>query len=456
MPYDTLIKGGQVVIPGQGVKEVDLATKGGRIAAIMERGASIEASTTIDATGLYVLPGALDTHTHWGLRANFGFQCEASSQLAAVGGITTALVMHIMEPGEFSKLKLEGEENSVIDFAFSPTIFNDATADFIEEAIEQWGCTSFKFFMTYRNIAGSHPGDDWNELTDGLMLEAMERLARYDGVVARVHAENSEIINRFMTRAKAEEREGLAGWDEGNPAIAETEAMMRASLFAERAGVPLFFVHLSGRDALKTAEILKDRWPSTYTETCPHYLFHNVNSVPPVVKYSPPVRHREDNEALWEALGTGLLDCVGTDSGARGQWQTKQDDIWEMPRGGPGGVGILLPLVLSEGVNKGRFSIERAVEITSTNAARIFGLYPRKGAIEVGSDADFAIVDMNLEKTVDPELFGSWSDYTLYDGAKIKGWPVYTLVRGQVVAQDGKVQMKPGYGRYVSLEAKRR
>ena len=117
---------------------------------------------------------------------------------------------------------------------------------------------------------------------------------------------------------------------------------------------------------------------------------------------------------------------------------------------------MLLPLVLSEGVNKGRLSLERAVEITSTNAARIFGLYPRKGTIQVGSDADLAIVDLDLERTVTPELFGSWSDYTLYDGSKIKGWPVITMVRGQIVASDGKVQVDPGYGRYVPLKASRR
>ena len=165
------------------------------------------------------------------------------------------------------------------------------------------------------------------------------------------------------------------------------------------------------------------------------------------MKFSPPVRHKADNDALWEALASGLVDCVGSDNSPT-LWDAKEGSVWEIARGGPG-TGVLLPLVLSEGVNKGRLTLERAVEVTSTNAARIFGLYPKKGAIQVGSDADLAIVDMSLEKTVSHELFGTWSDYSLYSGVSLKGWPVITMLRGRIVVADGKSKVEPGYGQFV-------
>jgi dihydropyrimidinase len=207
-------------------------------------------------------------------------------------------------------------------------------------------------------------------------------------------------------------------------------------------------MHLSGRDALKALTRVKAYWTHCYAETCPHYLFHNVETSSPAVKFSSPVRLRPNNEALYGALASGLVDCVGSDN-ASTLWDVKQGSVWDIVRGGPG-AGVLLPLILSEGVNKGRLSLQRAVQVTSTNAARIFGLYPKKGTVEIGSDADLAIVDLHLEKTVTPELLGTWSDYNLYTGVHLKGWPVFTILRGRVVACNGIVQVQPGYGKYIA------
>ena len=184
MAFDTLVRGGRVVLDGHGIQEVDLAIDGERIASIMRPGAPVEAKTTIDAGGLYVLPGALDTHTHWGYRGDFGIQCESDSRAAAIGGTTTALLLQRMEPGQFPELKRIGEELSIIDFVMSPAIIGEETAAFVEESIEEWGCPSFKFYLSYRSIPGAPPGDDWNNLTDGLMVEALERMARYEGTLA--------------------------------------------------------------------------------------------------------------------------------------------------------------------------------------------------------------------------------------------------------------------------------
>ncbi len=375
MPYDTLVRGGKVVLPGHGVQQVDLAIEGEHIAALLAPGAG-EARAVVDARGLHVLPGVLDSHTHWGYRGDFAVQCESDSRAAAIGGVTTALLLHRVPPGRFVEVQRLGETHSTIDFIVSPGIFDDATASALDELVERWGCPSFKFYLAYRRVPGAPPGDDWNELDDGLMLDALERMHAWEGTLACVHAENADINNRGIARVKGTGRDGLAAWEAANPAVSEVEAIGRAALYAARTRMPMYFVHLSGADAVVALEGARRDWPNLHGETCPHYLFHNVESSPAAVKFSPPVRRRADNEALWDALAMGRLDCVGSDN-APTLWSAKQGTVWDIVRGGPG-AGVLLPLVLSEGVNKGRLTLERAVEVTSTNAARIFGMYPRK------------------------------------------------------------------------------
>ena len=448
MAFDTVVSGGSVVIPGQGIQSVDLAIQGEQVAAILPRGASVEAGTTIDATGLYVLPGALDTHVHWG----GADECLSDSRAAAISGTTTAI---LLQP-HFS----DSEEATLIDFISNPVIGDAEALDSVEESIEQKGSPSFKFFMAYRNIPGVPPGDvSFSDLTDGVMVEAMQRMGKYDGTLACVHAENPEIINWATAQAltKRSDGDGLRAWEEGNPGLAEAEAIQRSTFFAEQADVPIYIPHVSGRDALTALRRAKGHWPKTYGETCPHYLFYNVDIAPNGLKFSPPLRYQEDTEALWEALATGAMDCIGSDNstGLAPQRSDKQGNIWDIPRGGPGS-GILLQLILSEGVNKGRLTLERAVEVTSTNAARIFGLYPKKGTIQVGSDADLAIVDMNLEKAVSPELLQLTSDYTFYDGVTFKGWPVVTMLRGRVIVEQGEPKVGPGYGQFIPRWATRR
>ena len=453
MPYDTLVRGGKVVLPGHGIQEVDLAIEGEQIAAVLAPGAA-EARTVVDARGLHVLPGVLDSHTHWGYRGDFAVQCASDSRAAAIGGVTTALLLHRVAPGGFAEVKRLGETHSTIDFIVSPAIFDQATGDQVEDLIERWGCPSFKFYLAYRRIPGAPPGDDWNGLDDGLMLDALTRMSAWEGTLACVHAENADINNRGIARVKATGQDGLAAWEAANPAISEVEAIGRATLYAARTGMPMYFVHLSGGEAVAALERARRDWPHLHGETCPHYLFHNIESSPAIVKFSPPVRRRADNEALWNALATGTLDCVGSDN-APTLSSVKQGTVWDIVRGGPG-AATLLPLVLSEGVNKGRLTLERAVEVTSTNAARIFGLYPKKGAIQVGSDADLTLVDLRLAKTVTRELFDTWSDYNLYTGVQLTGWPTMTILRGRIIVRDGVVSVAPGYGRFLPRRVPRR
>jgi dihydropyrimidinase len=451
--YDAAVVGGTLV-SGEGQTQATIAIRDGKIAALFAPGTAVDATETIDANGKHILPGVIDTHMHWGYKGDWVEQCQGDSRSAAIGGVTTAHVMHRFQPGQYHDLKALAIENTHIDFMLTPVVFDDATAEFIEEAIEDWGSPSWKFYLAYRNRPDAPPGDDWNQLTDGLLVDSLERLAAYEGVLALAHAENDEICTRAINRITASGRDDLEAWEDGHPGVSEAEAVIRIGLFAEYAGVPLLVVHMGGRDSLLGLERAKAHWPQTYGETCPHYLFHTSSTPDRKVKFSPPVRQQEDVDAMWEALASGLVDVVGADN-ASTTAAAKEGTIWDIPRGGPGS-GTILPLILGEGVNKGRISLERAVEVTSSNAARIFGLYPQKGALHVGSDADLAIVDLGLTKTVTTELMQTWSDYNLYEGSELTGWPVVTMLRGEVIVRDFELQVGPGFGSFVHRSATRR
>lgn len=448
MSYDLVIRGGRIVVDGQGVLEGDLAVKDGRIEAM---GATLPAGCAeeeFDARGLVVMPGAIDTHTHWGYRNAFEDDARSDSRAAVLGGTTTAHVMHRIAPGELPHLRDTATRVAALDFVLTPAVYDEATAAQIPRAIEEWGCRAFKFYLAYKPGPVAQPGDDWNLLTDGLMMEALEELARHPGTYAFVHAENAEIIAHGIGRTRSAGGSGLVGWEAANPSLAEAEAMQRAAVLCERAGVPLYFVHLSGADALGMLRRVRRDVPGIRAETCPHYLFHDASEAPEAAKFSPPVRYRPDNEALWAAIADGEIDCIGSDNTSTCS-PAKHGDVWSTTRGGPS-AGVLLPLVLSEGVVAGRIDLARAAEVTATNAARILGL-DRKGAIRLGADADLAIVDLDRTRTVTPEALGVASDYTLYDDVELTGWPVATLVRGAFVAREHEVVgSPPGGPRYLS------
>ncbi len=449
--YDVAITGGSAVVGGRGLVECEIGVQGERIAAIAEPGATLDAEENIDARGHVVLPGVIDTHVHWGYKGDFVEQCRADSRAALVGGTTTMHLLHRAPADEYPHVLERAKQHSAADFFMTPSVYDESTADHVRAAVTEWGCPSIKFYLAYRALADAPPDDSWNGLTDGLMLEALHEMAAVGATLACVHAENAEIINRAWARGRPPQLEGLAAWEAVHPEIGEVEAILRASLFAEEAGVPLYAVHLSGARAVEALERARRTWPYVYGETCTHYLVHNVVDSSTDVKFSPPVRSPEDNEALWQALASGTLDCVGSDSASTLR-AAKAGDVFEAMRGGPG-QGTLLPIVLSEGVGTGRLSLERAVEVTSTNAARIFGLYPAKGVIQVGADADLVVVDLELERTPTPELLGTWSDHNLYSDGSLRGWPVLTMLRGQIVCRDCEVTAAPGSGRYIARSA---
>ncbi len=456
--FDTIVRDARVVSV-DGVVGCDLAIKDGVIAARLAPNTSVSAAEVISAGGRYVLPGAIDPHVHLGYMSTFEEQCEQDTRAGAIGGVTSMQIFtQIRDTAKFESLRSAGESLSLIDFAFSPTIRSADDATVLDEAVTAWGVPSFKFFMAYRAKEGPSlvPGSSPNTLNDGLMYEIFDRMARYnrDGrpLVACVHAENFEVTDWFIQKAIDRGADGLRAWHEASPGFAEAENAMRACYFAELVGCPVYIVHLGAKESAEAIRRARRTHPHAFAETCPHYLSRTCDDpIGNLGKISPPIRTAEDVAASWEALRDGTFATVGTDNTGT-KLQKKQGTIWEAARGMPG-IGTLLPIVLSEGVNKGRMTLERAVAVTSTNAAKIFGLYPRKGSLDVGADADLVIVDLDREETVTPSLLQHYSDYNIYEGMQLRGWPILTMRRGEVIARDLDVVAKPGSARYLTVRA---
>lgn len=454
--FDVVVRDAQVV-SSAGVTHCDLAISGSTIVARLSPNSNATADEVVDAGGRYVLPGVIDPHVHLGYLSTFEEQCELDTRAGAIGGVTSMQIfIQIKTRERFESLRAAAEELSLIDFAFSPAIRSADDVSILDEAITEWGVPSFKFFMAYRAKEGPSlvPGSSPNTLNDGLMYEIFDRMAHYNRngrpLTACVHAENFEVTDWFIQKAMDKGTDGLRAWHEASPGFAEAENAMRACYFAELTGCPAYIVHLGAKESVEAMIRSKRTHPNAFAETCPHYLGRTCDDpIGNLGKISPPIRSAEDVEASWAALRDGIFDTVGTDNTGT-KLEKKGGTIWEAARGIPG-IGTLLPMVLSEGVNKGRISLERAVAVTSENAAKIFHMYPRKGTLEVGSDADLVIIDLEREETVTPSLLQHYSDYNIYEGMSLKGWPILTMRGGQVIVRDFEVVGKPGSAKYLSV-----
>ena len=453
MSFDCLLKNARLVIPHQGIFEATVGIKGGVIVAIY-RGdvADVPTSpetTIVDVGGRYVLPGVIEPHSHFGR----GSQTEdyvTETWSAALGGVTSIFIYYSRPHSYhqlFSELKPTGEARAYIDFAYHFGVRREVHLDEMEEYVSQCGVRSFKFLMAYKGEEGKAMALDG--VDDGMIYEGFARIAAQDKGIACVHAENSEVTARLKQKMVAKGMDDLVAWADSRPNFTESEAIQRAYFFGKVTGCPTYIVHLSTKEGLDVVREWKQKLNAAYAEVCTHHLTHTKYAPEgKVIKSSPPLRGEEDVEALWAGLADGSIDTVGSDHVAFTKEQ-KMVSIWESPSGFPG-TGTMLPVLLSEGVNKRGLSLERVAEVTSYNAAKIFNLYPRKGTIQVGSDADFTVIDLDVERTVRGSEMGSYSDISLYEGRTLKGWPVITIVRGEVVMQDGKIVGEKGHGRYLS------
>jgi dihydropyrimidinase len=455
MDLDLLVKNGRVVFPYGGITRADIGVKGGEVVGMYADASEVKAGNVIDVCGKFILPGMIDSHTHMGLGSSIENEYESESRSAAVGGITTMMSYTNCTNSygdHFKNEKKAGEERSIVDFALHFSLMNDIHLKEIPRYIEEFGVSSFKFFMNFRGEEGIYFGVEG--IDDGYMFDCFSALSHYHGSCAVVHAENIEIVWRLRDRLIAEGRNDLLAWTESRPHFIEVEAIQRALFYGEITNCSVYIAHVTTRDGLHVIRDYKRRKGKVYCETCPHYLmFHAESGLGSLGKVNPPLKDHNDVEALWEGVTDGSIDCVTSDHVARRK-EKKIGTIWEAANGFPG-LATTLPILLGQGVNKGRFGIERIADM-NCSTAKIFNLYPRKGTIEIGSDADFTIVDPDLEKEVNVKDLKSACDYSLFEGLKLKGWPVMTIVRGQVVMNNGQITAEPGYGIYLNRSVPKR
>ena len=447
-PFDLLIRRGRVVLPEVGVAEIDLGIRDGRIVAHLDPNTSAEAKETIDAAGKTILPGLFDPHVHLTYGAPEDVFTETRS--AALGGVTT-VNSYLRKPSNFlqvwPEIRRSWGELACIDFLISPVLTEWRNVEELPRYVEELGVTSFKFFTYYRGEMGREAGV--TEADDAMLDALLRAVAGVPKGMLAVHAENGELISHTIAQFRRAGTQDLASYSAARPPIAEAESINRAGFFAARAGCPLYVVHLSSAEGLAEARRQKAQVPMLTVETCPHYLMLNVDSPLGVMaKVNPPIRTAADQEALWGGLADGTIDTIGTDHIA---WDraAKTGDIWKA-KGSYPGVATTLPIVLSEGYHRRGLPLELIARATSTNAARAFGLYPKKGTLLVGSDADIVICDLDEERVVDAASLGSRADYSPYEGLRLRGWPQLTLSHGRVIVRESEFVGAAGHGRYVS------
>ena len=454
--YDVLIRSGTVVT-ADGRQRADVAVQDGRIARLLEPGSAAAAVETIDATDLHVLPGAVDIHFH--VRAPAYPErgtVTSETRAAAAGGVTTIFEMPISKPCCATPKVLRDRRElfsseAVVDFALYAAPGTLERTDVLGMAAE--GAIGFKIFMT---DPPKGRDDEFHGLClpdEGPLFEALALVAE-TGLVTAVHAESSPLLRHFSAKVAATGRNDAATHGESRPPVVEALAIAKLLTMNEVAGARMHIAHVTSRHALAALRKFQRDGMDVSGETCPQYLWFTEDALAmhgSYAKINPPLRTSLDRDALWEALQDGTLLAVTTDHSpfTVHEKERARTDIWAAPPGAPG-VEELVPGML-HAAGTGRISLEAAVALMSTNGARRYGVYPQKGAIQIGSDADLIIVDLARTTTVRKENLVTQARLCdrLYDGMTFQGAVLRTLVRGRTVFADGDVVGKPGWGCFV-------
>jgi dihydropyrimidinase len=451
---DLIIRGGVVVLP-EGCCELDVAVDGGRIVALAVANGLPEARRTIDARGCYVLPGAIDPHVHinWPfLDATTADDYAGATVAAAMGGTTTIIDFAHPRIGttpleRVANRRAQADGQAVIDFAFHCVLTEDSPQTLAEMGtLVAEGVTSFKLYMAYsrRGIM----------VDDATLLSIMGRVASLGAVVC-VHAENGTVADANEARFLAVGRTAAVDFPQHKPNYIEAEAVSRAVFWARQAGARLYIVHLSTAEGLNVVRTAQREGVRVFAETCPQYLLldDRVYARPEDGHRficSPPIRSSADREALWKGITEGVVSVVATDHCAftTSQKERGRGNFTSAPNGLPG-VETRLPLLFSEGVGKGRISIDDLARITSLNPARVYGLYPRKGILRPGSDADVVLIDPTTNWTLSAKKLHMAVDWSPYEGLELQGAPVMTISRGEVIVEHGEFVGTVGQGQFV-------
>lgn len=441
---DLVIKGGKIALLDGSLVDADIAISGETISGL---GTGFEADETIDARGLVVLPGVVDGHVHMmdpGYTSREDFITGTTA--AAYGGTTTVIEHHRTNPQVFDWKELERkrqylEGRSLVDFALKGGISRDN----LKELRQMWdhGITAFKMFTCHLHNADA--------IHVGLQQFVFAEVAAMNGTVL-IHAEDDAIVSANEEALKAAGRKDYMTHYEARSELAETLAIKQALLMAERTGARVVFAHVSTPENLSIIRQARARGVKAYAETCPHYFYLSTETLRakgPWVKFAPPVKPPGTQERMWDAMARGLVDIISSDH-CPFEKENKEkglDDMWAGAMGIPG-VETSLRLMLT-GVFEGKIHMGTLISCMSTNPARLYGLYPRKGSLAVGSDADLVLVDMNASETLANEDVKSKCGWTPYEGIVVHGIPLTTIVRGKVVVRDREVIGKPGFGRFV-------
>ena len=467
---DLVIRGGTVATAGSSA-DCDLGITDGKISQL---GGDLRGRRELDASGAFVLPGGIDMHVHLSSsepppeNQNHKDEQEESfapgpttsavpdwaddfasgSAAAIAGGITTFGNMTFPSPGGTLRSSLERDLNlartATVDYVLHPVLI-DPTAEALAELpqLATAGHTSLKLFMTTAQF----------ERNADAMIEAVQ-LAGQNGMLTLIHCEDGALIRFANQQLLAAGRGTLADWAASRPVAAEQAAIERAVAICELTGSPIYIVHLSSAAALTAARRGRARGLPVFVEARPLYLYLTSVALaePDGGKYigAPPLREVDDVVALWSGLTDGSVDTLGSDH-APWKLEHKIDESLDVTtaRQGVADLETMLPMLFSAGVLTGRLSLSRYIALTSTNPAKLFGLFPRKGTIAVGSDADLIVLDPKIRRTIDGAAMQSKAGYSTYDGTEVTGWPRFTISRGDVVLEDGQVVAEPGRGRWL-------
>ncbi len=439
MMVNTVIKNCSIVNP-TGVLRAGLAIDGGKIVAIARDQELPSAERIIDGKGNFVIPGLVDAHMHleWPPGVDPVKNIRAETKGCASSGVTT--IIHLLAPSDNTLDKAREfveiyENNAFVDLALSARIYTREDIKQIPQLAE-YGIHGFKLLLPYKGPEAVWKGRVGG-IDDGIVFLTLEEVGRlyrqgYE-VFTRVHCENIEIFFKLKEKYQELGKEP-SSWNEVRPHYCEEEAMRKCIYLASVTGSPLYIVHTTIKEGVDLIAEARRRGLNVTAETCVQYLTLNTNNTDRVLsKANPPMREEEDNSKLWDAIRDGIISVVATDHAPVPRELKK--NLWDGIPGIPG-AETFLPLMLSEGVNKGRISLQKMVEVCCYNPAKIFGLYPSKGSISVGSDADLVVVDLNKEDSVDEGSLYSGSDFSPFAGWRLKGWPTLVMLRGQVVSEE--------------------
>jgi len=450
-----LIQNGTVVT-AESTTPADVLIDGATIREVRS-GIPPEGHEIVDATGLLVLPGGVDAHTHLDMPFGGTFSSddfESGTKAAAIGGTTTIVDFAIQSRGTKMRTALDtwwgkAEGKASIDYGLHMIITDLPTSGLEDmDAMVREGVASFKLFMAYPGVL---------MVDDATIFRALQQTAK-NGALVCMHAENGSVIDVLVQQALAAGKTAPIYHALTRPTVAEAEAVQRAIAMAEIAGAPVYIVHLSSEDALNQVREARDRGLPAFAETCPQYLLLSIEDQMPGksfedAKYvfTPPLREKKNQQKLWDGLKHDHLQVVSTDHCPfcfADQKALGKDDFTKIPNGGPG-IENRMQLIYHHGVNAGRLTLNRFVEITATAPAKIFGMYPKKGTIAPGSDADIVLWDPNAEHTISAATHHMRVDYSMFEGFKVSGNARQVYSRGELIVDSGNFLARPGRGQYL-------